>query len=412
VRASHAAVWAWAALVAIAASWGAMLLDEAKLFAAPLFGRFDIRLSVALAAPVAVGSIAIAVVPLMVRTLRWRSLLGATFALSLVWIVALAASSGLEEVARPLDAATEQLAAVDSAGSPLMFLSTYTDSIEDYPLHTQGHPPGGVLFLHALAALGVSGPGPVSAVVILVAATVPLAVLLGAREVVGERFARRAAPFLAVAPAAVWIGTSMDALFMTVGAWGVALAIVAGRRVTLAIAAGALFGAALFLSYGIAPLALVPVAVCVGLRRWRTLLWAAGGAMLVVAAFAAAAFWWLDGLSATVERYRAGVSADRPYNYFVIGNLAAFAVALGPAAASGLARLRSERAWLICAPAVAAVMIADLSGLSKGEVERIWLPFLPWVLVVAGSLVSHERRWLAAQVACALAIQIGVSTPW
>ena len=402
----------WVVLVAVSVAWGATLLDDAKLFAAPLFGRFDLRLSLALIAPAVVGAMAIGFAPAMARTLRWRTLLTATFALSVVWIVSLAASSGFEEIARPFTAATEQLAAVGRADSPLMFLRGFTESIEGFPLHVQGHPPGGVLFLRTLDAVGVSGPAAAAGAIVLAAASAPLAVLLVARDVAGERFARRAAPFLAVAPAAVWIGTSMDALFMAVGAWGVALTVVAGRRVAFATSGGALFGAALFLSYGVALLALVPAVASSALGRWRSLLWAAGGAVLVVAAFAAAGFWWFDGLSATIERYRAGVSADRPYAYFLIANLAAFAIALGPATAAGLARLRPKRAWLICAPALVAVIAADLSGLSKGEVERIWLPFLPWVLVAAGALVSHDRRWLAAQVACALAIQIGVSTPW
>src|SRR5919106_1237806 len=409
VRSPRAAVWGWLALVSLAALWGTTLLDEAKLFAPPLFGRFDIRLSIGLVAPLVVGVVTVAFAPRIARSIGWRAVLAATFLLSAVWIVSLAAASGPADIVRPLDAATEQLAAVGRADSPVNFLRGFTSSIEELPLHVQGHPPGGVLLLHAASAMGVNGPGPLAVVIVLAAATAPLAVLLAARDVAGEQFARRAAPFLAVAPAAVWIGTSMDALFMAVVAWAVALIIVAGSRVVLAIAGGALFGAALFLSYGIAPVALIPAAVTAARKRWRLLILAGGGAALVIAAFAAAGFWWLDGLAATVERYRAGVSSARPYTYFVVANLAAFALALGPAAAGGLARLLPQRAWLICGPALVAVLLADLSGLSKGEVERIWLPFLPWVLVAAGAHMSHDRRWLAAQVVCALAIQIGVA---
>jgi methylthioxylose transferase len=388
-----------------------MLLSDAKLFAAPLFGRFEVRLPIGLLAPVAVGLVAIAVFRRAVSRVSWRALLTTTFVLAFAWIASLAASTGLEDVARPLESPAEQLAAVDAADSPLTFLRNFTDSIEDLPLHVQGHPPGGVLVLRGLAAVGLDGSGAAALAILVAAATAPLAALLAMRDVIDEGYARRAAPFLALVPAAVWIGTSMDALYMAVAAWGIALTVIAASPL-VALSGGIVLGGALFLNYGIAPLALIPI-VAASLRgRWRALPWAAAGAVLVFAAFAAAGFWWLDGLGATVERYRAGVSTDRPYSYFVVANVGAFALAVGPAAAAGLARVRERGVWLICAPALAAVLAADLSGLSKGEVERIWLPFVPWVLVAAGSLVSHDRRWLAAQVACALAIQIGVTTPW
>jgi hypothetical protein len=58
------------------------------------------------------------------------------------------------------------------------------------------------------------------------------------------------------------------------------------------------------------------------------------------------------------------------------------------------------------------VAFADLSGMSKGEVERIWLLFVPWVLCATGAIERHERRWLGAQLATALAVQCLVVTPW
>ena len=69
----------------------------------------------------------------------------------------------------------------------------------------------------------------------------------------------------------------------------------------------------------------------------------------------------------------------------MVGNLAALAIATGPAVAVGLARLRNARVWWLVGGAVAAVMLADLSGMSKGEVERIWLQFAVWLLPAAGA---------------------------
>jgi methylthioxylose transferase len=151
------------------------------------------------------------------------------------------------------------------------------------------------------------------------------------------------------------------------------------------------------------------------------LLWAAAGAALVTAAFALAGFWWFDGLAATRERYYAGLGGLRPYGYFVIANLAALAVAAGPATLAGMSspgarrslRTRPSLGWLVLAAALA-VAAANLSGLSKGEVERIWLLFTPWLVAAAAFIpgTALRRWWLAAGALLALAVQVLVVTPW
>ncbi len=96
-----------------------------------------------------------------------------------------------------------------------------------------------------------------------------------------------------------------------------------------------------------------------------------------------------------------------------MANLAAFALALGPAAAAGVARLRLHSLWPLVGGAIVAIAAADVSALSKGEVERIWLPFAPWILLATASLHPRARRaWLGGQVALTLALQIGVRTRW
>jgi hypothetical protein len=139
----------------------------------------------------------------------------------------------------------------------------------------------------------------------------------------------------------------------------------------------------------------------------------AAGVAVVAATFTLLGFWWFGGLAATRVRYLLGVSQFRPYSYSLVGNLAALAIAAGPAVAVGLAALRKRSTWLILGPVLAAVMMANLSGLSKGEVERIWLPFAVW-LPVAGSAIAGARRrpWLAAQAVWAIAIQVFVVEPW
>ena len=97
--------------------------------------------------------------------------------------------------------------------------------------------------------------------------------------------------------------------------------------------------------------------------------------------FGAVGFSWFAGLAATRHEYLVGVASRRPYRYFLFADLAAFALALGPAAVVAIARLRDRRVWLLVGAALGAIAVADLSGMSKAEVERIWLPFVPWALL-------------------------------
>ena len=127
------------------------------------------------------------------------------------------------------------------------------------------------------------------------------------------------------------------------------------------------------------------VVVLVGRDAARLLLPTAAGAALVLAGAALAGFWWVDGLRATVHEYHV-LDLERPYAYFLLANVAAFALQVGPASAVALARLRDRAVWLLVGGGLAAAIVANLSGLSEGEVERIWLPFGLLVLVAGGAL--------------------------
>src|SRR5919112_71510 len=74
-------------------------------------------------------------------------------------------------------------------------------------------------------------------------------------------------------------------------------------------------------------------------------------------------------VSATHHAAFAGVLARRPYADFLVINLAALAVAVGPAA------WRWPTAPLV-AVAAAAVIVTDLLGVTRCETERVWLPFV------------------------------------
>ena len=145
-----------------------------------------------------------------------------------------------------------------------------------------------------------------------------------------------------------------------------------------------------FLSYGIVLLASVPAVVAWRRGRVRVLGLACVPVAAAVGIAAAGGFWWFDGLAATREAYALSLARVRPVRLLLVANLAAVAVAVGPAVWVGLARMRRGGAWLIAGGALVAIVLADLSGLSKAEVERIWLPFLPW-LVVAGGCGLRRR---------------------
>jgi hypothetical protein len=241
------------------------------------------------------------------------------------------------------------------------------------------------------------------------------------REVAGETWARRAAPFVALGPAAIWIATTADAFYAGVSAWAVALVVVATgcrrpRSDLLALLGGLLFGVTTFLSYGLVLLALVPVVVAWRRRRFRPLVLASAGVLLVVLGFLAAGFSWVAGLLATRARYFAGVASRRPYAEFLVSNAAAFALVLGPAIFVGLTRLRDRRLWLVVGGGLLAVGLAMMSGMSKGEVERIWLPFAVWLLPAGAALALGRRHatgaWLGLQAGTAIIIASVVRTPW
>ncbi|MGH2661280.1 MAG: hypothetical protein ACRDH8_00450 [Actinomycetota bacterium] len=414
------ALAAWGGLIAVAYVWARAIQAGGRaihLGAPPLVGTPGFRVEPWMAIAVVLAAATVAGGPALADRLGWRPMVLISFATAAAWAVALALGEGPEGLIRPLGSPHEYLRDVPLVGSPGSFLSSFVDRIDDHTTHVRAHPPGLLLTLWGMDRVGLSGPWPAAALLVTGGAAAVPATLVALREVAGEARARSIAPFLVLAPAAVWVATSADALFAGVSAWGAALVVLASGRTprsdAFATGGGVLLGLSAFLSYGMVLVASVPMAVATRRRRVRPLIVAAAGATVVAAAFGLAGFWWPDGLAATRREYAESIARLRPYGYFLIGNLAAFAVATGPAVAAGLARLRDRRVMVLVAGGCAAVVIADLTGLSKGEVERIWLPFVPWVAVATCALPAAGRRgWLAAQAAVGLAVQAGVMTPW
>ncbi len=282
--------------------------------------------------------------------LSWRRLLLAAYAAGLAWLLALALVDGEDGISRVLGNPYEYLETARDTDDVGGMLDTFVDRIpyaadDNWVTHVAGHPPGALLFFVGLVRLGLGGDLQAGLVVVAIAASIAPAVLVAVRALGAEEIARKAAPFLVLSPAAVFLAVSADAVFTAVAAWGLATLALAAtaltrrRVVAWSVLAGLLLGYCVLLSYGLPLLGLLAVAVLLGARSWLPLPIAAVAALSVVLGFAVAGFAWWDAYPVLVDRYHDGVAAERPYSYWVWGNLAALLLSAGPLLAAGLAQL-------------------------------------------------------------------------
>ena len=411
-----AGVALWLSVMAVALWWGraSIVGHGLGVNAAPVAGRWVWQPQLALLVPTAVAVATVARGPHLAARLPWRSVPALAGVTAAAWATALAAADGWDAITRPLTTRHEYEPFAAGIGGAGEFLRTFTDALPGTPVHVQGHPPGAPLVPWALDGLGLGGAGWFAAVALAGGGLAVAAALVAARAVAGEAAARRAAPAVVLLPAAIWAGTSADALFAGVLALGVAIA-VAGRAPRLGpLVGGGVLGLGLLLTYGGLAVVAIPVLVLLLRRRAQgAALVVLGVAGVLVATAALTGFWWLDGLRATHAAYLDGVASDRPAAYFALaGNPGALALAIGPAVVVGLVmvarRWRSAPALLPLA-GLAVVVAVDGSLLSKGEVERIWLPFVPWLALAAP---GGHRGWLAVQAALALALQTWLRSKW
>ncbi|MES9617194.1 hypothetical protein ACPCBX_04860 [Streptomyces tuirus] len=383
--------------------------------------------------------VAVAVVvygPVLAARLPWRALLPVAWGASTAWILSLALIDGWDRgIARRLTTRYEYLQVIDRFHDIPAALRDFTghillDSPDNWPAHIAGHPPAATLTFVLLDRIGLRGGGWAGVWCVVVGATACVAVLVTVRALCDEALARRAAPFLVLAPAAVWMGTSADAYFAAVAAWAVALLAVAVTRRSpgWAGASGLLFGLTCYLSYGLTLVALIAAAALVlgrnGVRERPALLVSLlAGAAVVPAVFTLAGFDWWEAYRLLVTRYAQGAGGIRPYGYWVWANLACTVLVTGLATAAGLRRAgavlvrrrTSPRAGVrlafLVSAALLALLIADLSGMSKAETERIWLPFALWLLP-ACAFLTRPRPWLTVQAVLALLLNHLLLTGW
>ncbi|MFJ4435802.1 hypothetical protein [Streptomyces sp. NPDC088923] len=353
----HAVLGA-ALLVTAAALIGRHLrADHDNLFVdwPPLYARWEPHVGPGTPAALLVAAAVVLYGPPLVARLPWRALLLAVWAAASAWTFSLAWIDGwYRGIAERLTSRYEYLRVIDRFQDIPATLRDFThhillDSPHHWPPHTAGHPPAATVTFVLLDRVGLGGGGWAGMWCVVVGASAGVAVLVAVRALAGEDLARRAAPFLVLAPAAVWVGVSADGYFAAVAAWAVALLALAvtGRSPAWAAGSGLLFGLALYLSYGLTLFAVIGCAVLLlGRHQVRRkpvlLLYLLAGLVVVPVVFTALGFNWWEAYHILVKRYYQGAGGKRPYGYFVWANLACTVLVVGLATVAGLRRSVAE----------------------------------------------------------------------
>ena len=402
---------------------------------APIFGWWTPHVGPGTIPAILIAAAAVLWGPSLAQRLPWRALPWAVWAVSCVWAFSLAMIDGWERgFAGRLTARHEYLRQVPSITDIPETVRAFSSRILDYQpdswiTHVSGHPPGALLSFVWLDRIGLSGGAWAGLLCLLAGSSVAAAIVVAVRALADENTARSAAPFVAVAPTAIWVAVSADGYFAGVAAWGItllALAVTRSTRLPMAAAVGAglLLGWGIFLNYGLGLMVLPALAVLLSATTWRaaltTLLPAVLAALAVAAVFLAAGFWWFDGYLLVQERYWQGIASDRPFQYWGWANFASVVCAIGLGSVAGIGRAFDIQAirqrsglHLLILGALLAILFADLSRLSKAETERIWLPFTMWLVAAAALLPRPSHRWwLALNVIGALALNHLILTNW
>lgn len=402
---------------------------------APIFGWWDAHIGWGTVPAIVIGVAAVIYGQRTAQRLPWRLVPWATWATACAWAFSLAMIDGWRRgFAGRLTAPHEYLRQVPTVTDIPEAVRTFASRILDFQpdswmTHVSGHPPGALLTFVWLNRVGLGGGAWAGLLCLLVGSSAAAAIVVAVRALADENAARLVAPFVAVAPTAIWIAVSADGYFAGVAAWGIALLALAVRKtarwpVLAAAGSGLLLGWGIFLNYGLALMALPAVAVLLAAadRRSavRALIPAVVVALALVLVFVVAGFWWFDGYLLVQERYWQGIANDRPFQYWAWANFASVVCAIGLGSVAGIgltldiaAIKRRSSLHLVVLGALLAVVCADLSMLSKAETERIWLPFTVWLVAACALLPPRSQRWwLALNVAGALLLNSLILTNW
>ena len=404
----------WAGLIGIGfAVTGIAVAAHAHLgvAAAPFVGRYHWHVGLAtVLAPVVAAAVVGATWRGWHERLPWRRLLFAGTLANLAWTLSLALVEGRAGLSHSVDAGGYLADASSVHDDVIGFLRHYVANAPHHSVASRQHPPGPVLLVWAIHRIGIHQPAVLGLILAAIGAlSVPL-VAIAVRSLCHEPAGRRLIPVLALAPYALWVAVSVDAVTLTIAAAAITCAVIGsepGRRAWWVAGSGLLIGVAALFSYS-APWLAVSIIAIYFVRRRALLNAVTGLAALVPLGLArAAGFVWPDGLTAAQADFSVRIGPERSWPLWIALDLVVLLIAAGPTMIPAARKIRRTPGWPFVVGATLAVGFAVGSGLSRGEVERSWLPFIPWLLVPA---VAPERRPDRPGVVVAAAVPLGLIT--
>ncbi|MDQ7904253.1 hypothetical protein RB614_06920 [Phytohabitans sp. ZYX-F-186] len=256
------------------------------------------------------------------------------------------------------------------------------------PANHSGEPPGPALVLRWIHRAGITDPLAVGLLLTAVGALLVPLVLAAARNGCGDLEARRYLPVVALAPYAIWVAASLDALvavlvaaMVAAGAWASDHRRTGPKAGAGAITAGLLLGVAAMFSFAVPWMGFSLVCLYFARRRAALNFLTGLGALVPVGVAQLLGFRWVDGLLAAQR--------ERPVIWWGVISLAVLLLAAGPALVASLRKMRNTPGWPFLVGAGAAVLSTVLAGLARGGVEHAWLTFFPWLTVAA---TAPERQ--------------------
>lgn len=438
--------WTLLVLAGLALTWLAVR-NSAQLgtAGAPFLGRYRLQIGPLTAlAPLVAVALLLTAVRGWFESARWSLVLCVAYVGAFAWALALALVDGSGGLTRALLSTDSYFTDVADVGDdPLGYLSSFTARAAEHSDATRGHPPGPVLLLWALTRMGVTSHLGLGLLVTAVGAVAVPLVLTAVRSVCGEVPARRYVPVLALAPYALWVAVSVDAVVATLGAAMVVAGVLASdrarsglrrqmapgqsvgagpaglRAAAWATLCGGLLGLAALLSYAAPWLGLSVVCLYFARRRPFLNLATGLGALVPVLGADLLGFGWVDGLLTARDDYAARIGPHRSVLWWSGLSLVVLLLVAGPALLASLRKMRNTPGWPFLVGAGAAVAFSLAAGLARGGVEHAWLPFFPWLTVAA---VAPERQGgeappaplllAGAGAVVAVVLEAVLSTPW